>query len=396
MSAHTRLSASSASRWMACPGSVRLSDVMPDDTSFAAAEGTFAHHIAACCLGSAGKGASPAQWLGNVTVIDGHTVECDQEMVDGVQFYLGEVTEDTQPGDKVWTEMSLLLALQKLDPDFGGTADRVRWRPSTRNLRVTDLKYGAGVFVGAEENPQLMMYALGALLEANMPAATVTVTIVQPRIEHPDGRTRDWTFNAADILNFASDAVAAAKATRAADAPLVPGKSQCQWCPARRTCPALEQARTDVAVAEFHALATYDPAKLGETLAKIALAKANISAIEAFAYAEATKGVAIPGWKLVAKQGRRQWTDEAGVVAWAKGLGVDPYEEPKVRSPAQMEDAAKKVRVKPAQRGEIGAFCESKSSGTALVADSDERPAVVPVSAADFVALPAPTAVNLF
>src|SRR5690606_24505588 len=201
--AHARLSASSAHRWFLCPGSVNLAAPLPNTSSFGAAEGTLAHDIAARCLTT---GVGPQSCLGREAERDGHKVVCDQEMVDGVQFYLDAINEDFRDGDQVFVEVDLTRALQKIDPDLGGTADYVRWRPKTKCLRVFDFKYGAGHLVTAEGNKQLLLYALGALLAIDKPATEVTVTIVQPRIEHEDGRVRDWTFPAQDLLDFAADA----------------------------------------------------------------------------------------------------------------------------------------------------------------------------------------------
>src|SRR5690606_33953284 len=144
--AHARLSASSAHRWMVCPGSVRLSKGLPNTSSASAAEGTLAHDIAARCL-TAGVG--PQSCLGREAERDGHKVVCDQEMVDGVQFYLDTIEEDYKKGDEVAVEVDVTSALQKIDSDLGGTADYTRWRPKTKSLRVFDFKYGAGHLVTA-------------------------------------------------------------------------------------------------------------------------------------------------------------------------------------------------------------------------------------------------------
>lgn len=393
---HARLSASAAERWMNCPGSAREAAKHKNTTSPQAAEGTFAHSIAAACLE---EGLEPSLWLHQESVVDGHTVACDQEMVDGVEFYVNGIRATEEVGDQGWYEMPLLDALSKLHPDLGGTADYIRWRASSGNLLVKDFKYGAGVLVTAEENKQAKIYALGALLATDVPAKTVTVSICQPRIEHPEGREREWTFAASDIVSFAATVVEAAEAANATDAPLKPGYwCKKSFCPAARECPALTQYQHSLMVDDFAAPVpggAYDLARLAEGLAMIEPLKAKIAAMESFAYTEAMRGVKIPGWKLVEKQARRKVVNEAGAIEWAKARGIDPYEAPTLKSPAQLEKGTKK-----ADKEALAEFVEAKSSGTTLVPDGDSRQEYKRIDdQRDFAvaALPAPSSsVNLF
>lgn len=369
--AHARLSASSAHRWTLCPGSVRLSDGIPNKSSAHAVAGTLAHEIAARCLTD--ERASPQMCTGRKAVIDGHTVECDLEMVDGVQFYLDTLDADVKKGDQTFVEVDLTPALKTIDPELGGTADFVRWRPSTKQLRVVDLKYGAGKVVEPTENKQLMLYALGALLTLDKPAKDVTVTIVQPRIEHEDGRVRDWTFPAVDLINFAADVAESARRTRDSNAPLVPGEVQCGWCPARHTCPELEKRQHALVAQEFSQVVPYDPVKLAQTLDAIPLVEARIKAIREFAYEEAERGNPPPGYKLVQKRAVRKWKDELSAAATLLKAGVakgDVYEQPEMRSPAQIEKLVGKKVFAPIEAAHV----ESVSSGHTLVPVSDKRP----------------------
>lgn len=374
--AHARLSASAAHRWLVCPGSVNLSADLPNKSSEHAALGTLAHDIAAYCLD---LNVRPQAFLGKTRTIDGYKVTVDQEMVDGVQFYLDTLADGAKKGDQDFVEVDLTEALQKIDPDLGGTADHVRWRPKAKHLKVTDLKYGAGKVVEPTDNPQLKLYALGALLSVDKPAETVTVTIVQPRIEHEDGRVRDWTFKAVELLDFAADVADAATRTREVNAALVPGDAQCQWCPARRTCPELEAKQHALIAAEFKDLVPYDPQALGKALDLIPLVEARIKALREFAYEEAMRGAEIPGHKLVAKRATRQWLDPKAVADWAEARGIDPYEEPKIKSPAQMEKGLKKP-----EKDAIADMVVSVSSGFALVPESDKRPPARLALAAEF------------
>jgi hypothetical protein len=368
---------------MRCAGSPRLTAGIKSRGSQNAAEGTFAHEIAAVAL----KGVQPPErWLGKRRIIDDEfEVMCTEEMIAAVKTYVDDIDDEMLPMDDHWVEVDLTKALQKLHPDLGGTADFVRYRPSKKHLRVRDFKYGAGVLVDVEENEQAMIYALGALLTIGKPCDTVTATIDQPRAEHPDGRSRDYTFDATRLLDFAAELVEAAIATEQPNAPLIPGDKQCRWCPAKPTCPALEAKQTLVMAEQFSLPALTGP-KLAEALTIIPAVKARIKALEEMAYTRAVQGETIPGFKLVDKRPTRQWRDEGALINWAKANAVDPYEQ-KVLSPAQMEKklAETAPRGKKKEAGAaIAPFVEKVSSGTALVPETDDRNPVKLISAEDF------------
>jgi hypothetical protein len=371
---------------MRCAGSVKLSQGMPNPGTRNAAEGTFAHEIAASALNNIQP---PERWLGKKRVIDNFEIECTPEMIAAVKSYVDDIDEELMPMDKHWTEVDLTPALQKLHPAFGGTADFVRYRPSTKHLRVRDLKYGAGVIVEVEDNEQARVYALGALLTLGAPCDKVTVTIDQPRAEHPDGRSRDHTFDAVELLDFAADMVEKAKATEAPAPALVPGEKQCRWCLAKAKCPALEKQQHDLMVHDFADPVALPPEKLAQALAIFPAVKARIKAIEEAAYAAAERGETIPGYKLVEKRPTRKWAEPDAVVAWAKEKGLDPYAAPEILSPAQMEKrvaegaprGAKKDAAKP-----LAQWIKSESSGHALVAVEDDRKEVKRIEDKDFAA----------
>lgn len=377
---HARLSASSAHRWLVCPGSVAPGGA----SSIYAAEGTFAHDLAAKCL----EMDSPASdFFLQKGVVDGFDVECDLEMVAAIDTYVEEVRADRQPGDREWIEMPLLDALSKIDPDLGGTADHVRYRRSTRHLRVMDFKYGQGTYVEADNNEQLMLYALGAMLQVEAPVNTVEVVIVQPRFEGAKP-VRRWTFKAYEILDFAGDVKTAAHKTRLPNPPLAAG-DHCKFCPKARTCPELEKKQHAIIELDFATMpvAAYEPLKLAGALAAIPLVKERIKAIEEFAYAEATAGKEIPGYKLVEKRANRKWKSEGDVIEWAEKVAIDPYAPRELLSPAQLEKRlavdAPKGKKKEAGKA-LEPFVERVSSGMALVPVSDDRPPAKLVQANDF------------
>lgn len=397
---HARLSASSAHRWLQCPPSALHKS---ERGSQYAATGTYAHDIAAQCLND--NSLQPSDFLLKKAKVDGFDVECDLEMVEGVNLYLDEVAKDLKQGDLCWVEMSLLQALAKIDPDLGGTADYVRYRPSTKHLLVVDFKYGSGVFVDADSNEQLMLYALGAMLECGKAVTDVTVRVIQPRFEGANP-VRDWSFKAHEIMDFVADVREAAEKSRDEKTPRKAG-DHCKFCPAARTCPELERHTHEITLAEFGAEQVSVPAGKGKTevvlapkagvpvdydvlakaLASIPLVKERIRQIEEFAYAQAVKGATIPGFKLVDKQASRKWKSEDAVIHWAKQNAIDPYAPPEILSPAQFEKklAESAPRGQKGKQGErIEALVERVSSGTALVPEADKRQAVKVIAATDF------------
>jgi len=352
---------------MNCPGSVNLSANLPSRSSAAAEEGTAAHELAAKCLIEGSDPSGP--------------------MAEAIFVYLDHLDTTHKEGDLDMVEVDLTESLRSFDPDLGGTADHVRYRPSTQELFVTDFKYGAGHFVPAENNYQLQLYALGGLLEVTKHmiggVKKVTMTIAQPRIEHEDGKIRSWTVPVSELLKFADRAAKAASRTRDANAPLVPGEPQCTFCPARHCCPELEKVQHSLVAAEFSETLPYDPLKLKAALDARELVKARIKALDEFAYAEAERGVEIPGYKLVAKRGVRKWTDEEAVRTWAEAKAIDAFEEPKLKSPAQLEKGLSKK-----EKEELAEMTVTVSSGHTLVPDSDKRQAVHKALATEFAVLP--------
>ncbi len=371
---HARLSASSAHRWLECPGSIKLSEGAPDTTSIYAAEGTFAHSIAADCLDT---DVDAVAFLGIVGTVDGFGFTVNQEMVDAVQVYLDAVRAAMAPSNGPTTakfEVALLAPLSKVDADLGGTADAVVYCPAQEKLHVFDFKYGSGTYVEADSNEQLKLYALGAMLTVNRPIKEVEVVIVQPRFEGAKP-VRSWSFRAADIMDFIADIQDAAEKSRLPKPPLKPG-DWCKFCKAAKDCPELKKKQDALVSMEFGAVVDYK--LLATMLASLPLVKERIKAIEEFAYKEAVSGKEIPGYKLVDKRPVRKWKSEGDVVEWAQKRAIDPYEKPDVKSPAQLEKG-----LKPAEKKELAELVEKVSSGTVLVSVDDDRPAAKRVSAAE-------------
>jgi hypothetical protein len=371
---HARLSASSAHRWMRCPGSIQAAEGKPDGTSIHAATGTVAHTIASHSLDS---GADPVHNLGVVYEQEGHEITVDQEMVDVIKVYLDFIAQDAKVGDINKAEMPLLEPLQKIHPDLGGTADYVRYRPSTGELLVVDFKFGSGMFVEVEDNEQAMLYALGVALGLGAPISSVEVVIVQPRYEGA-APIRRWVFPLMQVIDFMADVKAAALATKEPNPKLAAG-DWCKFCKAARTCPELEAKQHSLVALEFGAITDY--AKVASALASIPLVKERIKALEEFAYKEAVAGRfgEAHGFKLVDKRPMRKWADDAKAMRWCAEHVKEGYVERKLKSPPQIEALLPKD-----MHDQLAELVVKESSGWTLVPASDKRPPAKRITAEDF------------
>lgn len=360
MTAHATLGASSAHRWMACPGSVKLAASVPDaggDSPYAS-EGTLAHDLAELCLNNGLDAVDlPA---------DGDWAQYPQEMREFVQQYIDQVRA-------IHAEVGgTLLIEQRLDysewvPGGFGTADAVIIGDT--ELVVIDLKYGVGVRVDAPGNPQARLYNLGAYAEHELghDFTHVTGIIVQPRLDHYSSET----LSIEELLAFAEDARQAADAALADDATFHPGAKQCRFCDAKAVCRARARANLEVAKVEFEEpmpapdMMSLD--ELGELLPMLADLKAWANDVEKYALQQAVNGAKVQGHKVVNGRSVRRWKDGA-----ADAL-------------AEHEKAASLLTYKPVGLGvaekvlgkgsELIASLTEKGEGKpVLVPDSDKRP----------------------
>lgn len=363
---------------MKCPGSVRLCENTARRSSEYADEGTAAHALAELCLKDAFK--NPGLFLEVMAdshlgeIVEGRPVTAD--MIEAVNVYLTEIYSDTQPGDE--QEFEVRFSLNALHTGLFGTADRVRFRPSTQTLRITDYKHGAGVPVEVEANPQLMYYAIGGAMQLkDAGVRTIEIQIVQPRCPHSDGPIRTWSMDVVDLIEFAADLKDAAMRTEAENAPLVPG-SHCRWCAAAGFCPAIKTQAIETAAREFDVGLEYDPGELSEALERVPMIKQWLKSVESFAYSEAAAGRIPPGYKIVEKRATRKWRDDIQATKDLISMNIEPdkFQEPaKLKSPAALEKAIGKKLMKDMEEHVV-----SESSGTALAPLKDRRPAVAKAS----------------
>lgn len=379
MSGHAELAPSASERWTRCPGSVGLCRGIPDEGSPAAREGTFAHAVAERCL----KSGLQAEAMLDST--DGEFT-CDGDMVGHVQTYIDAVL-DVEPARGCEPAFEVKVTLTGVRNDIHGTLDAMVLAPGNV-LHVFDLKYGSGVFVDVEDNPQLKIYALGVLLTFGSlmsKVEEVVLHVVQPR--HHRGGHSLWTVGAVELRAWGS--VVLKEAARLTDDPAAAlhAGEWCGFCRAKPICPELRRASLEHAGQLFTDETMEAPAKvppkpeslgpeeLATALAAFPVIEQWIRAVREHAYGLAAGGSAPPGFKLVAKVGNRRWKDEADAAAALEMFlpdGKEPWQERRLLSPAQAEKLLGK-----GDKKVVAGLTTKPHTGSVLVPVADKRPALV-------------------
>ncbi len=383
---HAKLSPSGAHRWMRCPGSVALEAPFPDESSVYAAEGTVAHLLASDEL----EGKQTArERIGTRATVDGFDFVVDEVMVAYVEDYVKLVRE--------YAEGGILLVEQRVpighltgETDATGTSDAVIVHADEARLTIVDLKYGMGVKVMAADNEQAMMYALGALERYEQLAdfTDVCMVIHQPRLNSVSEhwiRVDDLMKFAKKVQDAAADvAEAVSVADIGVDSYLTPGEKQCKFCKAKSACPALQAIVDETADEEATA---DDFADLGDNALAVAMGRVELieqwcKGIRAEVERRLTKGLDVPGYKLVeGRKGNRAWSD---VKDAEKRLGAvlkrDEMYEEKFISPATAEKLLKKDPEGLALLEELTHRPEGKLSVAPV---TDKRPAKATTAVAD-------------
>lgn len=369
---HALLSASGAHRWLHCTGSPLLEKDFPDSTSVYAQEGTLAHELCELKL-MAYTGEITKRGLTSMKNKLMKSELWQPEMDSTSEAYLDYIKDITMS----YTVKPVILTEKKVDfsryvPEGFGTADCLILAGDT--LHVVDYKHGKGVVVDADHNPQMMLYALGAMSELSFlyRFKFVHMTIVQPRVNN----ISEFTMTADELIEW-GETVVKPKAEAA-----MSGRGEFEagdWC---RFCRAKQQCKTryesnDSLYPELSA--QHDPrlitlAELGEYLKRGKDMAAWLEDMKEYALSESLAGADVPGWKAVEGRGSRAFTDtdEAVDTLIKNGIDESVLYERRVLTLAQMEKAVGKKAF-----GELVGDLVVKNPGKpTLVEESDKRPKI--------------------
>jgi len=355
---------STAKRVIACPGSVALCATMPAKPSSSYAdEGTLLHEVIAEIVG---KDATPSSFLG-------HTYEgivLTQELMDEKLLPALDALNQIDPTFEMALAVETRVGFgEDILPGVFGSTDLLG-RIGDRAY-VIDWKFGDGVAVYAEENPQLMFYAAAAMRTPSVEwvfdgATEIECVIIQPT----KGVTR-WVTTPARIAAFEKELIRAVKKAQKPDAPLAHG-DHCKWCAARPVCPLMTGAVDRALQTQIEGL---DAEMIGKYLANADLLEGWIKDLRALAFSMLEKSVPVPGYKLVPKRATRQWVNEATAYEWlAQNFPEAEVTVTSVISPAKTDPLLKKAKLSMPE-----GLVVSVSSGNTLATEDDPRPAVMQI-----------------
>ena len=300
-----KLRPSSASRWIACPASAKLSTLVPyQEAGEAAKIGTAIHALAETCFQ---LDSDPMKFVGQV--------------VEGITMTLENCAFALEHLQAIWAIQDELRFVQveqlyKLyeTPQYTlqGTADVVGI--SNDKLIIADLKTGRG-YVDADSE-QMKIYALGALLQARQMPEEVEFQIIQPH----HGEKRVHRMSVDELKAWEKEVLKPAIADAISDKPTFnPSESACQWCPAKHICPAQKEqfdivaAQTDITTMSkediVSVMLSLTPTQISAILDKAPLVEKFIDAVKEHATKQMEAGAVVPGWQLQPKRASRKWID---------------------------------------------------------------------------------------
>lgn len=363
MAGHALLSASSSHRWLNCPPSARLCEAYEDKSSEYAQEGTDAHSLCEYKLKSAlgMESTDPTEGLSFYS----------EEMEQCACDYAAYVIELVAEAKRICKDPVVLIE-QRLDfsrfvQEGFGTGDCVIVADGT--LYIVDYKHGKGVEVSAVDNPQMMLYALGALelFDGIYDIDTVQMAIFQPRRDN----VSVCVMAKDDLLQWAhNELMAKAKLAYDGEGAFACG-DWCRFCKAKAACRKRAEYNLEMAKYDFVMPATLEEAEIAVILARADELAAWAADVKEFALQQALSGVEYEGWKVVEGRSNRRYTDEAAVAEAVKKAGFNPYEE-KLLGITAMTAALGKKRF--ADIIEKAGLTEKPQGKPALVPESDKRP----------------------
>ena len=355
---------STAKRVIACPASVKLVQQIPakDTPNEHADRGTLLHNVIADVLEYK---KNPEEFLGTKYNDQVLTEELIDEKLNPALEAFKEVGF-SYTGDNYMVETR--VGFGDFLPGVFGSTD-ILGRIGNRAI-VLDWKFGDGVLVSAEENEQLLFYAAAAMRTDTAKwvfddAEEIECIIVQP----PE--IRRWVTTPQRVALFEKELRRAVHESQSETASMASG-SHCRWCAAKPICPQMTGQVERVLQLKLKALPID---QIAVQLEQADAIESYVKDLRALATQMIEHGIRVPGYKMVAKRGTRQWIDKAKIEAWVEENGIKgAYDPMTIKSPAQLEKVLKKAKVEFPND-----LVVSVSSGDTLAPESDSRPAVLQI-----------------
>lgn len=342
---HALLSASGASRWLKCPPSARLEDELPDTTSEFAKEGTVAHEVCEILLRKHLGLIAKATATKNINKLKKDKL-FSAEMIDHANDYIDYITE------KVKSDDAVVLVEEQLDfsqyvPEGFGTGDCIIIQDGV--LTIIDFKYGKGVSVSAEDNPQMKLYALGAVEMFGFiyEFAKVEMCIFQPRINN----ISESVETVEELIRWGNGVIIpAAKLAFAGDGEFYAG-DHCRFCKLRNKCKYLADYCLETVKDEFEDLdgrldkSLLAPEDIAMIIGRMKIVQNWLKDVESYAINGILEGTLdVPGYKVVEGRSNRTYKDQdkVAVVLTANGYPESVLFEKKLLTITAMEKAVGK------------------------------------------------------
>lgn len=362
---HALLSASGAHRWLNCTPSAVLETKFPDTTSEAAKEGTLAHEL--CEIKLSDRNTEKAhEWIKEqplyASEMEGYTDSYVEE-IDRLKMSF-----DAEPFFAIESKLDLSAYI----PEGFGTADAIMI--GGKKLIIADFKYGKGVKVDAEKNPQMMLYALGAYEKYRLlyPIEEVQMEIIQPRIDNYSS----YSCSLKELLAFGEAVKEKAAIAIKGEGEFKPG-DWCRFCRARAKCKARADYNVQLAFAAGTTPELLTDAQIGEYLKKGEDVASWLSDVKEYALKACLAGKEIPGWKAVRGRSVRVFDDTDAAFADAMKAGIEEamlYE----RKPLSLSKVEKLMGKKRFQE-ELGSHVIKPPGKPTLAHESDKREEVTDV-----------------
>lgn len=363
MGKHALLSASSSHRWLRCPPSARLCEQYADKKSDYAAEGTDAHTLGEYKLKTA-LGIKAKDPTASLTYYS-------EEMDDCASGYAAYILELVESAKNTCADLVVLIE-QRLDfsryVEGGfGTGDCVIIADGT--LHICDYKHGAGILVDAADNPQLKLYALGALdlFDGIYDIDAVSMTIYQPRRSNVSTHT---VFKES-LYHWAEEVLKPAAEIAYAGGGEYNSGEWCQFCKAKFDCRKRAERNLELAKLEFKRPPRLEDYEIESILGKIDDLISWATDLKDYALQTAISGKQWLGWKLVEGKSSRRYVNDDAVAHMVQSAGYDPYER-KVMGLAAMEKVLGKTKFIDL----LGDLVEKPQGKPTLVPEGDKRPAI--------------------